>query len=666
MAYQTGIIGFVRIPDSLDPNKVYAIGPGGKPVTDENELMRLTGATSIAQAWQLANVKLISPDEALKVGITDPMAKSTTTTGGATTGGTTGGTSGTTTQQSQSQSGGCSPGTTKTEGTSLYTCTPYKGTTPPGAITPAPTWQYTRELTTQEQRTNLQTNQVTTPIYVKSNNSIDVFDISSGTLKKVSAEEFAKAGNPWNLVKAMPTSLVPTKNTNGLVTININGQQVVVPDITVAESLGMDTTSFLNTTNPTIANTPTDIGEYTSGEKLGLVYQSRPDLQQVFNPDGTAKPGTTWEGTTIWDWATRYGYKENPDLLSEYSPENIVRAAYQMKFGRDPFAEGDTGAMDWVNAIKQGYVVGWADLTGKMEMDAGSEWKNLTEAQKTANLIDYQQLIQDIPEFAEFFPKDQALADIQKEVNAFYDKEIENYNKQMGIKQHRSEEDWSRYTEELSIEEQNDLTDAEKQARSAIQNARESYGMAGTIFSSLAKGKDTELKDALARQKSIIQLKADQAQGKLDTEKARELEDLQLAQEEYLTKVARQKVIETEQTFASQEERAIGRYNLGLQQAANVPGNANIFGQSVGTAAGQFSIPTDGNTSQNTVDEIFGNLNPTNTTTGTTTTTCPVGQKLVNGVCVPITTTATTANIWTGGSQGGVISEADYQKLITK
>ncbi len=80
MAFQNGITGFVRIPDAIDPNKVYAIGPGGRPIADENDLMRATGASSIAQAWQLAQVKLMTPEEALKVAITDPNARRKGTT----------------------------------------------------------------------------------------------------------------------------------------------------------------------------------------------------------------------------------------------------------------------------------------------------------------------------------------------------------------------------------------------------------------------------------------------------------------------------------------------------------------------------------------------------------------------------------------------------------
>jgi hypothetical protein len=83
MAIQQGISGFVRIPDSIDPHKVYAIGPGGRPIADSADLMRATGASSLSEAWKIASVQIISPEQATKYAITNPEAKRKGTTPGA-------------------------------------------------------------------------------------------------------------------------------------------------------------------------------------------------------------------------------------------------------------------------------------------------------------------------------------------------------------------------------------------------------------------------------------------------------------------------------------------------------------------------------------------------------------------------------------------------------
>lgn len=79
----TGITGFIRVPDSLDPNKVYALGSNGRPINNEQDLMTLTGGKTVAQAWQLANVQNVSPEDALnKYNVTAANAKRA---GGSTT-----------------------------------------------------------------------------------------------------------------------------------------------------------------------------------------------------------------------------------------------------------------------------------------------------------------------------------------------------------------------------------------------------------------------------------------------------------------------------------------------------------------------------------------------------------------------------------------------------
>lgn len=62
------ILGFVRIPTAKDPNKVFALGPGGKPVDNEQELVQLTGAKTVEEAFGF--VQEVTADQARSVGVT--------------------------------------------------------------------------------------------------------------------------------------------------------------------------------------------------------------------------------------------------------------------------------------------------------------------------------------------------------------------------------------------------------------------------------------------------------------------------------------------------------------------------------------------------------------------------------------------------------------------
>jgi hypothetical protein len=79
---QQGITGFVKVKGSQDENKIYAIGSGGRPIADEADLMRATGASSIAEAWKMANVKEITLEQAKQYGVTakEAQAKGTAPT----------------------------------------------------------------------------------------------------------------------------------------------------------------------------------------------------------------------------------------------------------------------------------------------------------------------------------------------------------------------------------------------------------------------------------------------------------------------------------------------------------------------------------------------------------------------------------------------------------
>lgn len=65
--FATGILGFIRIPTADDPNKVYALGPQGRPVRDPADLKSLMGP---ATGDPFSYVQLATPEEALSVAVT--------------------------------------------------------------------------------------------------------------------------------------------------------------------------------------------------------------------------------------------------------------------------------------------------------------------------------------------------------------------------------------------------------------------------------------------------------------------------------------------------------------------------------------------------------------------------------------------------------------------
>lgn len=549
MAFRTGVIDFVRIPDATDPNKVYAIGPGGRPMDNEQMLMEYTGEKTAAEAFK--HVRLVSPEEALSVGVTAAEAK-------------------------------------------RKTVIPPPPEAPPKEKPPTPPKEPIKE----------------GPQLVRFDTSIHVYDISDGTLKYVSASDFESKGYKWEDVQLIKSDTVGLrKDASGEMFTNINGQDIKI----------VDTAKFKET------NIPTDIltvgkeidvegliDEYTSGERLGLVWDKDPDLQALYTRDGNGKVGTGAEGTTIYDWATQIGWREYPELLDEYRPENVVRAAYQYLFARDPFdpANPDPGALSWVQAIKSGEISGFEELTGMMKLDAGGEWDSLSRGEQDANLLKWERSIADIPEFAEFFPQAKIYEEVKKETEDFYGKQLDHYLEGKEIEEKRTIEDWTQLTKELTEDEEAGLTESQLQFRNSLRAATEAYGQAGLTFSTIRRGGEQQLREALERRKERIGLEAERARGKLTTEKERRLEDLRRQEEEQRIKVERATRIETEQTFAGREARAVQRYMLGLQFAETIPGVQNIYGQSAFTGFGKFVPPSIQEESQKKISEMFGELKP--------------------------------------------------------
>ena len=70
MAYKQGVEGFVRVPTSQDPNKVYATGVGGRPMDNPEMLMEYTGETTPEAAFQ--HVQSMGEEAARGLGIRLP------------------------------------------------------------------------------------------------------------------------------------------------------------------------------------------------------------------------------------------------------------------------------------------------------------------------------------------------------------------------------------------------------------------------------------------------------------------------------------------------------------------------------------------------------------------------------------------------------------------
>ena len=72
--------------------------------------------------------------------------------------------------------------------------------------------------------------------------------------------------------------------------------------------------------------------ELQDNQNLYQVYLDRPDLQEVFGADLQGKVGTDWEGFNMSFWANQWGWREEPNQLEAYKPENFVRTRYAFGF----------------------------------------------------------------------------------------------------------------------------------------------------------------------------------------------------------------------------------------------------------------------------------------------------------------------------------------------
>jgi len=337
------------------------------------------------------------------------------------------------------------------------------------------------------------------------------------------------------------------------------------------------------------------------GPKLYEIYNKREDLQAVYDASGNAIPGKGADGFTMQHWAMEFGWKEDPSLIM-YKPENVVRSIYRFPFrGEDPFATGtfDTGAADYVSAIKNRQLTTIDGLLGAMRVDAGGEWDNLTDSQQSSLLIDAYipaEGLAQIPKFSEFWDEAQARKDIEERVNTVYGKLMGDYLEGKEIDERRYIEDWARLSigdltddemkdlqegrvtaadlatklksegrepGEISEDEARALTDVQRKFTQALKQATEGYAAAGLTYSSIRQAGETGLREELGIQRTGIQTEAERLKESAERIAERGQEDIAFDIKAKTTEVEeREKPAEIETAVTQRRAEEITKYGL--------------------------------------------------------------------------------------------------------
>lgn len=338
------------------------------------------------------------------------------------------------------------------------------------------------------------------------------------------------------------------------------------------------------------------------GPKLYEIYNSRPDLQEVYDSSGKAIPGKGADGFTLNHWAMEFGWKENPDLIM-YKPENVVRSVYRYPLrGTDPLATGDTydaGALDWIKAIRDRKFTTIDSVIGAMRHDSGGEWDSLTDAQQTALLIDAYipaEGLSQIPKFSDFWNEAQGRIEIENRVNTVYGKLMDDYLEGKGIDEKRYIEDWARLAVgDLTDEEMEDLkegkvtaielseklkaegrepgeigedellalTDTQKKFRQSLKQATEGYASAGLTYSSLREKDEEGLRENLGIQQAGIQKEAKRLKDAAGRAATRGQEDIEFDIKAKTTEIEeRDKPKEIETAVTQRRAEELTKYDL--------------------------------------------------------------------------------------------------------
>ncbi len=296
------------------------------------------------------------------------------------------------------------------------------------------------------------------------------------------------------------------------------------------------------------------INELLTHDKLFQVWSQRPDLQQAY--DSSGKGISQFEGDTLESWAIRNGWKENPTELNAYKPQNIARAAYKSVLGRDPLDPNnpDPGVQSWISAIANSEITSFQGLQGLLKVDTGGEFTNLSVAERAAIKIDAYlppERPEDVIKFSDFFKEEEERTIIDKQVEDFYTKQFNDFIEGQEIQQNRLIEDTSKLTKELEEEEEENLSDLQKQFRITLQSTVEGYGVRGLAFSSIRREAEAEVRESLEKGKERLTERATKGIEAAELQKKRTLEDIarekRLQEEEITREKAEAKEIRAEQ-----------------------------------------------------------------------------------------------------------------------
>jgi len=428
-----------------------------------------------------------------------------------------------------------------------------------------------------------------------------VYDISTGELSPISAEDFARLGLSWDDVKNMDPMLMGLSkdpNTQN-VFVKINGKDIKVRDMQQFDQAGLSRTIFLGEDAK-----PDSISDMTNELRwrtnLGKVWDSRSDLQELYErPDnyqaGKAKDSRA-EGTSMETWAMLHGWQESADLLEAWKPENAVRVTYSQIFGEDPFGSEtlEQAALQWTQSVRVGDVTSIDSLRGRINLDNGKTYNDLSESEKNAVSLDWiispEEVVEKgFPSFKDFFNEQATREKVTKQTELFYDTEMQNFLEEKGITERRTIEDWARLTisEDLTDEEvkqlgsgevtvqdlqsklkkqgrdilgetgeleQRDLTNVQEQFRNALFQSTQGLAQRGLAFSSMRMEEEKKLRENFARGSDQIQKDFERQKEDAERQKQRTLEETALKQKQLQAVQAVEKPTKIEEAFTQQRE----------------------------------------------------------------------------------------------------------------
>lgn len=428
---------------------------------------------------------------------------------------------------------------------------------------------------------------------VKFGDSPHVYDVSSGKMRYVSAKEFSDNNYSWDAIEELDSSVHILDVTQGVPTVEINGNQVTVTDDNLRRlpSTLIETAVFsdpdLEDVDESLVNPKDVLKEMSGAEKLFETWRARPDLQEIFGSDLKGKERTPWAGIHLRDWAMQFGWlpsevSKTGIPLEEYRPENVARAGWAAIFGELP-EDDDVTFQSYVNALREGKILTWDELTGIVKANAGEEYQNMSEAEKAALASMYYFPGEtDIPEELLTTDEEAIKKQVQEEFKPFYDDLIDDFKEEESILTGRAETDFTDFTGDLTAEETAFLDLEGMQYEKALEDANRSYVLAGQAFSGIRrKGIQDMDKERQVNLDEAVR-KFDQRERELKKDKTRTVEDIEREIERSIEKTQqafKEAVGEATVSRVTQEQI---RDFMELQKRQEEEPSENIFGTSIG------------------------------------------------------------------------------------